>query len=182
MQESIAEAATVAEESSASTEQVSASTEQTSASTQQVAATAAEMASSADALRALVGNFQLQFDTGAGSPTDVMAAALEAHEAWNAKLRQAIQTGDCPTSVEQASRDDACTFGKWLHGNPSFQREHPKQWQKLHDLHEQFHRLAASVLERAVSGRKAEAERLARATEFETIKQQLRSALTATRV
>ena len=182
MQESIAEAAAVAEESSASTEQVSASTEQTSASTEQVAATAAEMASNADALRALVGNFQLRLDAGAGSETEVMAAALEAHEAWNAKLRQAIETGDCPTPVEQAARDDACTFGKWLHGNPTFQREHPDQWQKLHDLHEQFHRLAAAVLECALSGRKAEAERLARATEFETVKQQLRSALTAIRV
>jgi hypothetical protein len=82
----------------------------------------------------------------------------------------------------QAGRDDACTFGKWLHGNPSFQREHPEQWQKLHDDHKQFHRFAAGVLECALSGRKAEAERLARATEFETVKQQLRSALTAPRV
>ena len=182
MQESIAEAATVAEESSASTEEVSASTEQTSASTEQVAASAAEMASNADALRALVGNFQLALDAGGSSQADVMAAALEAHEAWNAKLRQAIETGNCPTSAEQAGRDDACSFGKWLHGDPSFQREHPEQWQKLHDLHEQFHRFAAGVLECALSGRKAEAEQLARATEFEAVKQQLRSALTATTV
>ena len=112
----------------------------------------------------------------------MFAAALEAHEAWNAKLRQAIKTGDCPTSVEQAGRDDGCTFGKWLHGNDGVPAEHPEQWQKLHDLHEQFHRLAASVLECAVSGRKAEAEQLASAPEFETVKQQLRSALTATRV
>ncbi len=182
MQESIAEAATVAEESSASTEEVSASTEETSASTEQVAASAAEMANSADALRALVGNFQLALDTGGGSQTDVFAGALEAHEAWNAKLRQAIETGDCPTPVGQAGRDDACTFGKWLHGNPSIQHEQPEQWQTLHDLHEQFHQLAAGVLECAVSGRKADAERLARAPEFETVKQQLRSALTPTRV
>jgi methyl-accepting chemotaxis protein len=66
MQESITEAAAVAEQSSASTEQVSASTEQTSASTEQVAASAAEMANNADALRALVGNFQLKLDPGAG--------------------------------------------------------------------------------------------------------------------
>jgi methyl-accepting chemotaxis protein len=182
MQDSIAEAATVAEESSASTEQVSASTEQTSASTEQVAASAAEMAGNADALRALVANFQLALDAGGGSQAEAMAAALEAHEAWNAKLRQAIETGNCPTSAEQAGRDDACTFGKWLHGNPSFQRQHPEQWQKVHDLHEQFHRLAAGVLECALSGRKADAERLARAPEFETVKQQLRSALTATSV
>jgi methyl-accepting chemotaxis protein len=182
MQESISEAATVAQESSASTEQVSASTEETSASTEEVAASAAEMASNADALRALVGNFQLSLDAGGGSQTEGFTAALEAHDAWNAKLRRAIETGDCPTPVEQARRDDACTFGKWLHGNTSFQSEHPEQWQKLHDLHEQFHRLAAGVLERALSGRKAEAEQLARAPEFEKVKQQLRSALTATRV
>jgi methyl-accepting chemotaxis protein len=70
MQDSIAEAAAVAEESSASTEQVSASTEQTSASSQEVAAGAAEMAGSADALRALVGNFQLEPGSSDGSQTD----------------------------------------------------------------------------------------------------------------
>ena len=69
------------EESSASTEQVSASTEQTSASTEQVAASAAEMAGSADALRALVGNFQLEIGSSDGSQGDVFAAALEAHGA-----------------------------------------------------------------------------------------------------
>ena len=120
MHESITEAAAVAEESSASTEQVSASTEQTSASTQEVAASAAEMAGSADALLGLVGNFQLEIGSSDGSQGDVFAAALEAHEAWNAKLREAIKTGDCPTPVEQARRDDSCTFGKWLHADESF--------------------------------------------------------------
>jgi hypothetical protein len=121
----------VAEESSASTEQVSASTEETSASTQQVAASAAEMGSSADALLALVGNSSCSSRPVADRRPTLWPPALEAHEAWNAKLRQAIETGECPTSVEQAGRDDACTFGKWLHGNPSFHREHPEQWQTL---------------------------------------------------
>lgn len=141
-----------------------------------------EMASNADALRALVGNFQLAINADGGSQAEVFTAALEAHEAWNAKLRQAIETGDCPTPVEQARRDDACTFGKWLHATTSFQHAHPDQWQNLHDLHEQFHRLAADVLECAVNGRKAEAEQLAHTREFDAVKQQLRSALTATRV
>jgi methyl-accepting chemotaxis protein len=81
MQESIAEAATVAEDSSASTQEVSASTEETSASSEQVAASAAEMASNADALRALVGNFQLAINADGGSQAEVFTAALEAHEA-----------------------------------------------------------------------------------------------------
>jgi methyl-accepting chemotaxis protein len=180
MQENITEAAAVAEESSASTEQVSASTEQTSASTEQVAATAAEMADSADALRALVGNFQLEIGSGGNSQEKAFAAALEAHQAWNAKLRVAIDTGDCPTPIEQARRDDCCTFGKWLHADESFKAAQPDRWQNLHDLHEQFHRQAGQVLECALSGHKQEAERLANAPEFETIKKNLHNALTLT--
>ncbi len=182
MQDSITEAATVAEESSASTQQVSASTEETSASTQQVAAGAAEMAGSADALMALVGNFQLLIDSGHGTHGEVFAAALEAHEAWNAKLRAAIETGECATPVEQAGRDDCCTFGKWLHADASFKAAQPDRWQNLHDLHERFHRHAAKVLECALSRRKAEAERLARAPEFAEIKNNLSRALTLTPV
>jgi Chemoreceptor zinc-binding domain len=178
MNESITEAAAVAEESSASTEQVSASTEETSASTQQVAASAAEMTGSADALRALVGNFQLEIGSSGGSQEEVFAAALEAHEAWNAKLREAIKTGNCPTPIEQARRDDCCTFGKWLHADESFKAAQPDRWQTLHEQHERFHTHAAQVLECAVSGRKEEAERLAKSPEFAEIKQNLSRALT----
>ena len=58
MQESIAEAVDVAEQSSASTEEVSASTEQTSASTEQIAASAQELAGNADELNQLVQRFK----------------------------------------------------------------------------------------------------------------------------
>jgi methyl-accepting chemotaxis protein len=110
----------------------------------------------------------------------VFAAALEAHEAWNAKLREAIKTGDCPTPVEQARRDDCCTFGKWLHADESFKAAQPDRWQNLHDLHERFHRHAARVLECALSGRRQEAEQLANAPEFAEIKKKLSQALTLT--
>jgi methyl-accepting chemotaxis protein len=59
MQESMAQVAAVAEQSSASSEQVSASTQQTSAATQQVAASAQELAKTAEELDQLVGQFQL---------------------------------------------------------------------------------------------------------------------------
>ncbi len=180
MQESIGEAAAVAEESSASTEQVSASTEETSASTEQVAASAAEMAGNAQTLRALVGNFQLDIG-GTGSQHEVFAAALEAHEAWNARLRKAIAAGESSMSIEQAGRDDGCTFGKWLHAPGTFKTEHPQEWQNMHDLHEQFHQYAARVLDCAVSGRAEEATRLLEAPEFVAIETDLRAALTLTR-
>ncbi|HEX4806207.1 MAG TPA: methyl-accepting chemotaxis protein [Conexibacter sp.] len=59
MQESMAQVAAVAEQSSASSEQVSASTQQTSAATQQVAASAQELAKTAEELDSLVGQFTL---------------------------------------------------------------------------------------------------------------------------
>jgi methyl-accepting chemotaxis protein len=59
MQEHMGEAATVAEESSASTEQVSASTQQTSASAEQIAASAQELSGNAAQLNALVAKFTI---------------------------------------------------------------------------------------------------------------------------
>jgi methyl-accepting chemotaxis protein len=60
MQDEIAEVASVAEQSSASTEEVSASTEQTSASTQEIAASAQELASTAEGLEQLVARFKIE--------------------------------------------------------------------------------------------------------------------------
>jgi methyl-accepting chemotaxis protein len=59
MQESIGEAAAVAEQSSASTEEVSASTEQTSASAQEIAASAQALSAHAEELNSLVAGFRV---------------------------------------------------------------------------------------------------------------------------
>jgi methyl-accepting chemotaxis protein len=176
MQASIGEAATVAEESSASTEQVSASTQETSASTEQVAASAAQMASNAENLLQLVAHFQISLDSG-GSLQEVMSAALRAHEAWNARLRKAIRTGESSMSLEQACADDQCTFGKWLHAPSGFREGQPEHWQTLHDLHERFHKLACGVLEHAVNGRRADAEQALQAPEFARVQAELSAAL-----
>ena len=59
MQADVADVATVAEESSASTEQVSATTQETSASAQQIAASAAALETTSEALMGLVARFRL---------------------------------------------------------------------------------------------------------------------------
>jgi methyl-accepting chemotaxis protein len=59
MQESIGEAAAVAEQSSASTEEVSASTEQTSASAQEIAASAQALSANAEELNRLAASFRV---------------------------------------------------------------------------------------------------------------------------
>jgi methyl-accepting chemotaxis protein len=176
MQENINEVAAVAEESSASTEQVSASTQETSASTEEIAASAHELATNAEQLNRLVSRFQIS-ENAANSTAEIMNSGLEAHRAWRTRLNEAIDTGQSTTSVEDAGHDDRCTFGRWLHGPGSFRDREPETWQRFHDLHEQFHRNAAAVLELAVSGRAREAQARLSASEFTEVERQLQDAL-----
>ena len=170
------EVAARAEQSSASAEEVSASTEQTSASAEQIAASAHELAGSAEALNRLVGRFQIHLEDN-GSVADVLQAAGDAHNAWSARLRDAIKTGTTSMTVEQASKDDSCTFGKWLHGPGDFRDREPQRWQQLHDLHEQFHRNAAEILKLVTTGHTAKAAERMQASDFVRVAEQLQAAL-----
>ena len=76
----------------------------------------------------------------------------------------------------------AARFGKWLHGPGSFRDREPERWQQLHDLHEQFHRNAAQVLDsRPPAKQDRPAERL-QAAEFINVQSQLEGALQAAAV
>jgi methyl-accepting chemotaxis protein len=177
MQDTINEVAGVAEGSSAATEEVSASTEETSASTEQIAASAHELASNAETLRKLVDRFQV--NENANVVSEIMASALDAHRAWTTRLQQAIDTGTSTTPVDVAGKDDRCAFGKWLHGPDPFRDREPELWQTLHDLHEQFHRNAATILELATSGQAKHAAERLRTGEVVEIQKQLEAALQA---
>jgi methyl-accepting chemotaxis protein len=176
MQEGMGEIEAVAEESSASTEQVSASTQETSASTEQIAASAHELATNAEQLNRLVGHFQINLDSS-GSVSDVLQAALAAHEAWGGRLREVITTGKSSMTAEQAGKDDNCTFGKWLHTPGEFHDSDPQRWQQIHDLHEQFHHNAAQAVKLATTSRKTEAAELVKAPEFVNVQRQLQDSL-----
>jgi hypothetical protein len=176
MQQNMSEVATVAEGSSASTEEVSASTRETSASSEQIAASAHELASNAERLNHLVVRFHIADSDGADT-SDVLGAAREAHEAWPARLREAIETGRCSIAVEDAAKDAACSLGKWLHGPGTLRDREPERWQTLHDLHEQVHRNAAQVMKAAVSGRHADALAMMQAPEYVEVERQLQAAL-----
>ena len=176
MQEGIGEIEALAEQSSASTEQVSASTQQTSASTEQIAASAHELAGNAEQLNRLVGHFQINLDSN-DSLSEVLTAARDAHKAWDARLREAIKSGNSSMSVEQAGSDDNCAFGKWLHAPGEFRRSQPERWQQIHDLHEQFHRNAAQVLKLATTGQTKQAAELIQTPDFVNVCRQLLDAL-----
>ena len=171
MQQSIDEVAGVAEGSSAATEQVSASTEETSACHR--ARTCCRRGTAQQVDR------PLQVNENANVVSDIMASALEAHRAWRTRLQQAIDTGTSTTPVEVAGKDDRCALGKWLHGPDPFRDREPGVWQTLHDLHEQFHRNTAKILELATSGQTKQATERMRATDVVNVQTQLEDALQA---
>ena len=84
-----------------------------------------------------------------------------------------------PTPVEVAGQDDRCAFGKWLHGPDPFRDREPERWQTLHDLHEQFHRNAAKILELATSGQTKQATDRMHAADVVDVQTQLEDALQA---
>ena len=106
-----------------------------------------------------------------------MASAADAHRAWRTRLVEAIDTGESAMSVQDAGADDRCTFGKWLHGPDMFRDREPERWQQLHDLHEQFHRNAAQILELATSGQSSQAAQRMQASDITNVEQQLLNAL-----
>lgn len=83
-----------------------------------------------------------------------LEAAVVAHAAWKARLRQAIATGRLPegTTVEQARRDDVCPFGRWLHAGEGATLDAARNGDVM-ARHADFHRAAAGVLAEVVAGR-----------------------------
>ena len=65
---------------------------------------------------------------------------------------EAIDTGRSEWRVENVRADDACEFGKWLSALPLSQRL-SDSFKKVRSLHTEFHGLASTVLELALSGR-----------------------------
>ncbi len=89
-----------------------------------------------------------------GAPRGPLEAAVVAHAAWKARLRQAIATGRLPegTTVEQARRDDVCPFGRWLHAGEGTALDAGRNAEVMAG-HADFHRAAAGVLAEVAAGR-----------------------------
>jgi hypothetical protein len=84
---------------------------------------------------------------------DAIDAALAAHAEWKQRLHDAIATGKSEFKVEDVKRDDACSFGQWLHG---LQGEDVgnEDFNKVQSLHAAFHKTAGVILELAIAGKK----------------------------
>lgn len=69
----------------------------------------------------------------------------------------AIETGKSEWTVRGIRSYDTCEFGKWLASLPAADSSSP-HCKKVAELHAEFHKAAAEVLEIALSGRKQEGE------------------------
>jgi hypothetical protein len=103
--------------------------------------------------------------------------AIGAHGAWKMKLNTAIKHGHSDKSPEQLRDCTACEFGQWI-GGPQFdgQIRSGKPYYVVSQLHKKFHEAAADVLEHAVKGDRAGAEKLME-TEFKQRSEVLKRAL-----
>jgi methyl-accepting chemotaxis protein len=87
--------------------------------------------------------------------------AIGAHGIWKHRLKSAIEDGKLDTSVKTIAMDNQCDFGKWLDGPTlTLTDKTLEHFKRVKELHEEFHKIAARVAGFAVSGNKAEAEKL----------------------
>jgi len=83
-------------------------------------------------------------------------SALAAHALWKKRLQDALEKGTSEFKVDVVEKDNACQFGQWLY-NLSEDEKSGENFNKVKDLHSEFHKTAAKVLEMAITGRKEEA-------------------------
>jgi hypothetical protein len=103
--------------------------------------------------------------------------ALSAHGGWKVRLKEAIHSGQSTFEVAKVRVDDACEFGKWFYGLDPAARA-TAEGRSVQELHAEFHRVTAGVLDLALSGRRAEAEaQMARTSAFAQTSASLTSAM-----
>ncbi len=85
--------------------------------------------------------------------------ALAAHRMWKDRLKRAIDTGATEFQPSIIKMDDQCDFGKWLHHEIPQEMRQTEIYQTVVQIHADFHRQTAAILEMALAGRQTEAEK-----------------------
>lgn len=89
---------------------------------------------------------------------EAIDAALGVHAKWRTRLESAIATGKSDFIPGVVAKDDACDFGRWLH-TLSGEDTKTAHYAKVKVFHAEFHTTAGKILNMAVSGRKADAQK-----------------------
>lgn len=89
------------------------------------------------------------------------AAELDAHRAWQRRLRNVIQ-GDQADQANLATARDAaaCALGRWLSGEGRLRYGSRPEFEVLRVRHDTFHVQVAQVLELALAGERVRAQRV----------------------
>lgn len=82
-----------------------------------------------------------------------IAAAIDAHGQWKARLAAAIESRASEFAVEDVAKDDRCDFGAWLHAEGKHGFQSGASYEHARDLHANFHTEAAAVLALALRGK-----------------------------
>ncbi|MCS7213456.1 MAG: CZB domain-containing protein [Candidatus Calescibacterium sp.] len=82
--------------------------------------------------------------------------AIAAHNLWKARFKEAIQNKKIDFSVDFVRSDRNCDFGKWLYSVNDIS----EYYRKVKELHAEFHKTAARVIEYINQGRVDEAEKM----------------------
>jgi hypothetical protein len=110
---------------------------------------------------------------------EALDRAIVAHAKWKYRLMAAIDAGQSEWRVADVRADIACEFGKWLAALPLSERL-SDNFKHVRTLHAEFHGLASSVLELALSGRAEEATAaMALGSRFAVVSSSLTMAVTA---
>ena len=105
--------------------------------------------------------------------------AIGAHGMWKARLKSAIDTGKTDASVADVGKDNVRAFGQWLYGSTvDATTKSSGEFKEVQKLHAEFHKVAAQVLQLALQGKKAEADKMmAQGSAFTDVSGRLTSAM-----
>jgi methyl-accepting chemotaxis protein len=85
-------------------------------------------------------------------------SAIAAHGQWKQRLKTAIETGQSEFDPSKLALDNYCDFGKWLNSLGSDIKA-TDSWKNIKQLHAEFHKKAASILDLAVKGKSGDASK-----------------------
>ncbi|MBI2518096.1 MAG: CZB domain-containing protein [Opitutae bacterium] len=89
---------------------------------------------------------------------DQVTVAIGAHRQWKQRLQSVIDTGQSTLSAADVCADNHCDFGRWLYSLPPAGRN-SAHWRDVQKLHACFHQEAGNVLDLALRGDKAGAQK-----------------------
>lgn len=85
--------------------------------------------------------------------------AISEHAMWKMNLKALISRGKLDTPIEEV-KDTECAFGKWFYGSINPRHRVSAHYQRVKELHAEFHQVAAQVANLASQGKKEEAEKM----------------------